>query len=291
MFDVYEIEANPALSFLGRACKLFAPRMLAQDGADTVKCPCCGWQIPPSWQKLCAITNSEGKPLEQPSERIRVNYVPLRFKSGEQYDRVLDVVASWMQCPNESCQEILLIVGRRQETPYSIESTPLTSWYALPQRPSPRPIDPLVKDPFRRDYLEASAILSDSPRMSAVLSRRILADLLEKYAGRSEYNLAMRIDKFIEDSRHPSHLKDNLHHLREIGDFGSHSQKDLNTGEILDASPEEAEWTLEVIDSFFDYFVVAPERDAQRRAAWEKKMSDAGRKPIKKKPNGKSGQS
>jgi hypothetical protein len=31
-----------------------------------------------------------------------------------------------------------------------------------------------VKDPNRRDYLEAASILDLSPRMSAVLSRRIL---------------------------------------------------------------------------------------------------------------------
>ena len=118
--------------------------------------------------------------------------------------------------------------------------------------------------------------------MSAVLSRRILADLLENYAGRTEYNLATRIKKFIEDPQYPSYLKQNLEHLREIGDFAAHAQKDLKTSEILDVGPEEAEWTLDVIDSLFDYFIVAPEKDKTRRANFEKKMVAAGRKPIAK---------
>jgi hypothetical protein len=51
-----------------------------------------------------------------------------------------------------------------------------------------------------RDYREATFIIEDSPRMSSVLSRRILADLLEKYAGLTQYDLAARIDAFIKDT-------------------------------------------------------------------------------------------
>lgn len=58
------------------------------------------------------------------------------------------------------------------------------TWYVLPRfGSSVRLIDPTVPDPYRRDYEEATAILDVSPRMSAVLSRRLLADLLEEYAG------------------------------------------------------------------------------------------------------------
>lgn len=215
-------------------------------------------------------------------DHIQVGYTPV--KAGDNsYAQWVDVSVRWMQCPNDDCREILVLTGRRVGyATQAIDAVVPDVWYAFPQKPAARAIDPLVPDPFRRDYLEAAAILADSPKMSRVLSRRILADLLEKFAGRSEYNLASRIDKFIEDARYPSHLKDNLHHLREIGDFGAHAQKDIATGEILDAGPEEAEWTLEVIDSLFDYFIIAPERDKQRRAAWEQKMKDARRKPIKK---------
>jgi hypothetical protein len=76
-------------------------------------------------------------------------------------------------------------------------------------------------------------------------------------------------------------FKDNLHYLREIGDFAAHTQKDKKTNEIINASPEEAEWTLTVIDSLFEYFIVAPEKDRIRREGVDEKAAKAGRKPIK----------
>jgi len=60
---------------------------------------------------------------------------------------------------------------------------------------------------MKRDYKEACLIMDDSPRMSSVLSRRILSDLLADYAKLKPYNLKDQIDKFIADSGHPSNLK------------------------------------------------------------------------------------
>jgi hypothetical protein len=61
-----------------------------------------------------------------------------------------------------------------------------------------------------------------SPRMSAVLSRRVLADLLERYTGLTDFNPKARIDAFIEDKSHPYRLRENLGHLVEMGNFGAH---------------------------------------------------------------------
>jgi hypothetical protein len=127
--------------------------------------------------------------------------------------------------------------------------------------------------------LEAAAILDLSPRMSAVLSRRILGDLLERYAGQSRFFLTDRIDKFIADTTHPSYLRENLHHFREIADFGAHTQKN-DQAEIINVDRAEAAWTLDILDSLFDYFIVAPERNRTLREAMDKKIEDAGRKPL-----------
>ena len=70
--------------------------------------------------------------------------------------------------------------------------------------------------------------------------------------------------------------------LREIGDFGGHTQKDQTTGEIIEITAKEAEWTLTVIDGLFDYFIVGPARDKQRRAEFDKKIEKAGRRSIKR---------
>jgi hypothetical protein len=159
-----------------------------------------------------------------------------------------------------------------------------TAWFARP-RGVTRLLDPLVPDPFRTDYVEAASILDLSPRMSAVLSRRILGDLLEKYAGQTQFSLASRIDKFIADPAQPGYIKENLHHFREIADFGAHTQKDEQQ-EIIDVNRDEAEWTLDILDSLFDHFIVAPERNRAIREAMDKKIKAAGRKQIEPVPPG-----
>jgi Domain of unknown function (DUF4145) len=139
-----------------------------------------------------------------------------------------------------------------------------------------------VTDPLRKDYIEAYTILDDSPRMSAVLSRRILADLLKKYAGLTQFNLEQRIDKFIENTNHPRRLRENLHYLREMGNFAAHTQEQQTPTDpvIIDVGKDEAEWTLNIVSDLFDYFIVAPAKDAERRKGFDKKIADAGRKPI-----------
>jgi hypothetical protein len=198
-------------------------------------------------------------------------------------ERWLSVRFHWMKCPNEECREIIVSV-RRYVTfrGQSLSEAVPDMWWAVPKKRSPRILDPLVKDPFRRDYLEASAILEDSPRMSAVLARKILADLLETLGNVTRsLKLSTMIDAFEKQGGHPSHVTGNLDYLREIADFSAHTQKD-ELGNIVDVEPEEAEWTLEVVDTLFDYFIVGPEKDKERRAQFDKKIEQVGRKPIKK---------
>ncbi len=159
---------------------------------------------------------------------------------------------------------------------------PSQKWLAVPRQAAGRQVHPLVlssdKD-LAGLYGEASLVLDVSPRASAVLSRRALADLLKKYAGRNEYGLADRIDQFNRDSSHPSGLRENLHYLREIGDFAAHTQQD-DQANIVDVDGEEAEWTLDIVDRLFDYFVVTPARDAAMRAKMDEKLGATGRRPI-----------
>ncbi|MHB8685096.1 MAG: DUF4145 domain-containing protein [Dehalococcoidia bacterium] len=122
-------------------------------------------------------------------------------------------------------------------------------------------------------------MLELSPRMSAVMSRRIVADLLRDCCGLTDKNLVNQIDQFVADKAHPLGLRDNLHYLREMGNIGAHTQKDA-AGEIVDVSRDEAGWTLEVIDGLFEYLIVGPKRDEQRRAAFDQKLAQAGRRPI-----------
>ena len=102
--------------------------------------------------------------------------------------------------------------------------------------------------------------------------------------GLSEYNLEERIDEFNKDTKHPIGLRENLHRLREAGNLSVHTNKDDQLV-IIDVDREEAEWTLDVIDRLFDYFIVTPASDAKFRKAIDEKVNKAGRKPIKPLPD------
>lgn len=156
-------------------------------------------------------------------------------------------------------------------------------WFAVPKRNVPPVVNRLVPGSMARDFREACLILEESPRMSAILSRRILADLLKEYAHCSQYKLASRIDAFMKDAGHPARHRENLHYLRELGDFSAHTMTDTE-GNIIDVSQEEAAWTLEVVANLFKYFIVEPKKDAAMRAQIDAKLKQAGRKPINKLP-------
>jgi hypothetical protein len=191
------------------------------------------------------------------------------------------VTLDWMHCANPECQELVIRV--HQTTHGDQNDAQTETWLACP-RGVRRSVDVLVPESFRRDYHEATAILEISPRMSAVLSRRIVADLLKRYAGQDQYRLPDQIDAFRADSSHPSHVRQPLHHLREIADFGAHTQTDERE-EIIDVGREEAEWTLHIVDRLFDHFIVSPERDRKLYESMDLQLEQAGRKPIKPLPD------
>ena len=188
-----------------------------------------------------------------------------------------------MACANEPCKQLVV----RFHDSYIVDdgttsSTKTDTSIGYP-RDRVRQVDPHVPEEFARDFIEAAAILDRSHRMSAVLARRVLSDLLEKYANLGQFSLTTRIDKFIDDTNQPRSLRENLHHLREIADFSAHTQRN-DGSEVLDATREEAEWTLDVVERLFDHFIVTPEKDRAIREGIDPKIKEAGRKEIKPLP-------
>jgi hypothetical protein len=123
--------------------------------------------------------------------------------------------------------------------------------------------------------------------MSAVLARRIVGDLLKKYAGKKHWSLTARIRSFINEPGHPSGLTSNLDHLREIADFGAHTQEaeeENEAGElevvIIDADRGDAEWTLDLVDRMFEYLIVQPAIDGEMKLKWNKNIERTGRKAL-----------
>ena len=140
---------------------------------------------------------------------------------------------------------------------------------------------PEVPAEIAEDFREACLVLADSPKASAALSRRCLQHLLRSVAGIKAGDLATEIQQVLDAGRLPTALADSIDAVRNIGNFSAHPIKSKATGEILPVEPHEAEWTLDVLESLFDFYYVQPAVVAKKRAALDAKLSSAGKPPVK----------
>jgi hypothetical protein len=147
----------------------------------------------------------------------------------------------------------------------------------------PRPsgnISPLVPKEYTDDFREAFELLPVSAKASAAMSRRTLQNFIRRHLGIEKKNLNSEIDAVRKLPEMPSSLGENLHAIREIGNFAAHPMKSEHTGEILPVEPGEAEFSLEVLRELFDHFVVKRATQTEQRAAINKKRAEAGKPPI-----------
>jgi hypothetical protein len=133
---------------------------------------------------------------------------------------------------------------------------------------------------LQEDYNEACLVLADSPKASAALSRRCLQNILREYAKVKPQNLNNEIDNVIASNQLPSHLANDLHAIRAVGNFAAHPTKDTSTGEIVDVEPGEAEWLLDLLMGLFDFYFVSPAETQKRRDALNEKLKSAGKPTI-----------
>jgi len=168
-------------------------------------------------------------------------------------------------------------MGRNNSQP-SIWVIPRTTIY--PTSTATRSISPDVSDPYRQDFLEAIQILPLSAKASAGLSRRIIQALLREKAGTKSKDLRDQIEEVLDAQIFPSHIADDLHAARNIGNFGAHETKDKSSGEILDVEPGEAEWTLDVAEAMLDFYFVEPAKATKRRSELNEKLKAAGKPEI-----------
>jgi len=129
------------------------------------------------------------------------------------------------------------------------------------------------------DFSEAVAVLPESPKASAALSRRCLQFILTNAARVKKRDLADQIDEIL--SVLPQQLAENVDAIRHIGNFAAHPIKSTNTGEIVEVEDGEAEWLLDVIEELCEFYYVAPARAAAKRAALNQKLGELGKPPIK----------
>jgi hypothetical protein len=144
-----------------------------------------------------------------------------------------------------------------------------------------RSVEPEVPESYKKDYSEACAVLTLSPKASAALSRRLLQTILRKEHNIQHKSLAQEIDDFIALRGVPSHLSGAIDAIRNVGNFAAHPLKNTNTGEIVEVEPYEAEWLLEVLDALFDFTFVQPIRLKKRKDELNKKLQAIGKPPMK----------
>jgi hypothetical protein len=142
----------------------------------------------------------------------------------------------------------------------------------LPRTSGRKPLPPEVPEPYRSLYDEAATVLGDSPRASAVLSRRCLQKVLREVVAAPKGDLRDEIDWAITNGNLPPYVTDSLHDLRKIGNFGAHPNKSAATGDDLQVEKGEADWTLDTLDALFGHVFVEPARLAARKAELAAKL-------------------
>lgn len=185
-------------------------------------------------------------------------------------------------CP--ACNRFVLTLVSKAATQLGQHFIPMgeTSRALARPRAQLRPAPPKeVPEDFAVDYREAAAVLADSPKASAALSRRCLQHLIREKAGIKKPDLAKEIDELISSKVLPSHLAEAIDAIRNIGNFAAHPIKATATGEVVAVEPGEAEWNLDVLDGLFDFYFVQPAILKAKRDALNAKLASASKPPIK----------
>jgi len=161
---------------------------------------------------------------------------------------------------------------------------PLTSQTLVRPKGGNRPPCPVeVPKQFASDYTEACLVLPDSAKAAAALGRRCLQNLLRDFVGIKvkSGSPADEIQAVIDSDKLPSDLTDSIDAVRNVGNFAAHPMKCTQSGEILDVEPNEAEWTLDVLEDLFDFYFVRPEQRRKKKEALDLKLRDAGKPAMK----------
>ena len=108
-----------------------------------------------------------------------------------------------------------------------------------------------------------------------------MQNILREKAGVKHSDLSKEIQQVIDNNTLPSHLAESIDAIRNIGNFAAHPIKSSSTGEIVEVEVGEAEWILDVLESLFDFYFVQPAILKAKRDALNKKLSDAGKPPMK----------
>lgn len=234
---------------------------------------------------------SQGKGRDCPhclTSSSKLLFKAYQFHVGENVQGTIGGSLIWNNCPK--CGDIVVYFRKDTyqaptfsiggaEVIAEIQDIPDNAFLVFPRKKKPIELSNLIPSTYSDDYLEAYNVLDISPKASAALSRRCLQRLLREKGEVKPGSLANEISQIA--SKLPSELRQNVDAIRNFGNFASHPNKDVRTGEVIDVEPQEAEWTLEILKSLLEYFIVKPLEYAERRKLLNSKLENAGKTPMK----------
>lgn len=186
------------------------------------------------------------------------------------------------KCP--SCERVILVLANGKISSIGgrshIEAVK-NERLIYPRGASRTPLSKEVPEEFAREYREASAILTDSPRTSAALSRRCLQKLLREKACVRPSNLANEIQEVVESGSLPPYIAESISDVRKVGNFAACPVKSERTGEVADVEAGEADWNLDVLEILFHFYFVQPSFIKKKREMLNLRLKDADKKGLK----------
>ena len=177
-------------------------------------------------------------------------------------------------CP--ACDQLIFRLDQHHRT-----GAPVRERITAYPKGTARPVPVEVEDEFANDFREACLVIGDSEKASAALSRRCLQNLLHEKAKTKAKDLAPQIQEVLGSGKLPSHLAAAIDGVRVIGNFAAHPIKSQHSGEVIEVEPGEAEWLLETLEGFFDFYCVQPAKLEKKRDALNKKLEKAGKPQLK----------
>ena len=231
-------------------------------------CPHCAKGIQPNWNR--------GNIDIPSSDRLRpedYGHLP----PGPQFETGWTWAAT--RCP--SCDRPVITVELLN---VDDPAPPLIEIPAYPRFPEHKPVDNAVPEAFRADFSEAYGVLNISAKASAALSRRVLQGILTDQ-GYVSKNLSKQIESVRKEDDPekvlPGHIRETVDAVRHFGNFAAHPITEVNSLQVIDVEPEEAEWCLEIIEALFYHYYVAPTKARGRLDQLNQKLAQAGRKLAK----------
>ena len=176
----------------------------------------------------------------------------IKIENAEGYRLIRN---EWIICPNEECKRITLNAFLYEYKYISYENWKkgevIKTWRLLPGSYA-KVFPDYIPTVLKIDYEEASAILEDSPKASATLSRRCLQGIIRDFWGVKKARLIDEINE-IKDKVNPLTWK-SIDSVRKVGNIGAHMEKDINL--IIDVEPDEAKLLLELIELLFEEWYI-----------------------------------